>query len=217
MPELTRLESVLQTLHPDEGATRWSFLVRYGYEPSSLNNWSVFLMSDAGPPNMAATGNTNGYAVGVNLTGSDDTLRLWKLKGSQITTVVRSRINWQTDIGMVKTIKIVVDRTINGLWTVTVKRDIKRNLIGSASGTDKELFGNAWFGIYYKYSSTRDRILWIDDVSIEGIFHENIPVIPIVAGTGDVIISEIMADPDSGSISALKGVYRNHKQNRLCF
>jgi hypothetical protein len=181
-------------LHPDEGAAQWAFLVRYGYEPSSLNNWSVFLMSDAGPPNMSATGNTNGYAVGVNLTGSDDTLRLWKIKGSQITTVVKCHINWQTDIGTVKTIKIVVDRTMNGLWTVTVSEN-KANLIGTASGTDKELFGNSWFGIYYKYSSTRDRILWIDDVSIEGIFHENIPVIPIVAGTGDVILSEIMADP----------------------
>ena len=36
----------IKNLHPSQGLTRWSFLIRYGYDPSSLNNWSVFLMSD---------------------------------------------------------------------------------------------------------------------------------------------------------------------------
>jgi hypothetical protein len=192
-PEAGTDQIVISTanLHPDEGNTRWSFLVRYGYEPSSLNNWSVFLMSDVSPPGMSATGNANGYAVGVYLTGSDDTLRLWKIKGSQVTTVVKCRINWQIDIGIVKTVKIIVDRTINGLWTVTVEN----TATSTGTGADKELFVNSWFGIYYKYSSTRDRLLWIDDVDIAGIFHENTTVTPIHARTGDVIISEIMADP----------------------
>ena len=72
----------VKNLHPSQGITRWSFLVRYGYDPSSLNNWSVFLMSDNGPGSMSPDGGQNGFAIGVNLTGSDDTLRLWKVKGN---------------------------------------------------------------------------------------------------------------------------------------
>ena len=68
----------ITNLHPSEGLTRWSFLVRYGSDPSSSNNWSVFLMTNAEPAAMLPEAGTNGYAIGVNLTGSDDTLRLWK-------------------------------------------------------------------------------------------------------------------------------------------
>ncbi|HSN49951.1 MAG TPA: lamin tail domain-containing protein, partial [Bacteroidales bacterium] len=184
----------IKNLHPEEGTTRWSFLVRYGYDPSSLNNWSAFLMCDIGSSGMSAEGTAKGYAIGVNLAGSDDTLRLWKIKGSQIVTVVKTRINWQTDIGTARVVRILTERTADGHWTVTVS-GITGSVIGSASGTDSELFGSEWFGIYYKYSSTRDRLLWIDDVDIAGIFHENTTVTPVMARTGDLIISEIMADP----------------------
>ena len=51
---------------------------------------------------------------------------------------------------------------------------------------------------HYKYSSSRDRLLWFDDLRIDGIFHEDneIPVTPVLPETGDVVISEIMADPE---------------------
>jgi hypothetical protein len=190
-------------LHPEEGATRWSFLVRYGYDPSSLNNWSVFLLSDVGPPGMLADGSANGYAVGVNFSGSDDTLRLWKIKGTQITTVVNSRINWQTQIGAAKTMKILVERTINGLWTLSISEK-NGNLIGSAKGTDKELSGTSWFGVYYKYSSTRDRLLWLDDIDIEGIFREDTTA-PVLTGCEtsgrNSIIIRLNEVPESGLMS----------------
>ena len=46
-------------------------------------------------------------------------------------------------------------------------------LIGTTSGTDNELFSRGWFGVYYRYSSTRDRLLWLDDINIEGTFYED--------------------------------------------
>jgi hypothetical protein len=70
--------------------------------------------------------------------------------------------------------------------------------VASASGSDNELFDCSWFVISYKYSSSRDRLLWLDDLVINGIFHEaeDEPVVPGVAKTGDIVISEIMADPE---------------------
>jgi len=187
----------IDTLQPAEGAVSWSFTVRHGYDPSSLNNWAVLLMSDSDSSTIFSDGNINGYAIGVNLTGYDDTLRLWKVKGTVITTVVNSRINWQTVIGTNIAVRIFVERATGGRWNVSVYR-LPDDLIGTSSGTDNELSDCEWFVISYSYSSSRDRLLWFDDLRIEGIFHEdnNGPVTFGVPATGDIVISEIMADPE---------------------
>jgi hypothetical protein len=187
----------IDSLHPTEGVVSWSFLIRHGYDPSSSNNWSLFLMSDTDPSSIFPEGSTNGYALGVNLTGYDDTLRLWKIKGNEVTTVVNCRINWQNDIGTTNTVKIIIERTTDGKWSVAAFL-LPDALISSASGTDNELFACDWFVISYKYSSSRDRLLWFDDLRIDGIFYEDHeePVTPVMAETGDVVITEIMADPE---------------------
>ena len=159
----------IKNLHPSLGTVRWSFLVRHGYDPSSSNNWSVFLLSNADPTIMSPDGGTNGFAVGVNLTGYDDTLRLWKVKGSALTAIVNCHLNWQTDIGITTAAKIIVERSQEGIWMVSVYR-LNGNLIRTSTGNDSELFATPWFGIYYRYSSTRDRLLWFDDLKIEGVF-----------------------------------------------
>jgi hypothetical protein len=189
----------VKSLHPSEGVTRWSFLVRYGYDPSSLNNWSVFLMSDKGPESMSQEGGTNGFAIGVNLTGSDDTLRLWKVRGNLVTSVINSRINWQTDVGIANTVKIFVERSHDGNWNVSVSR-MNGILIGTASGTDNELFSQEWFGVYYRYSSTRDRLLWLDDINIVGTFYEDneAPVITRCELSGKKSV-EITLDEEPGN------------------
>jgi hypothetical protein len=160
----------LKNLHPGDGVTRWSFMLRHGYDPSSMNNWSVFLMSDSDPGSMSADGNTRGYAVGVNLTGSDDTLRIWKVDRNVVSVVVSSGINWQTNIGSLSAARIVIERSVSGFWSMSVYK-LDGTLVNSATGSDSELFSCNWLGIVYRYSSTRDRLLWFDDLSVEGVFY----------------------------------------------
>jgi hypothetical protein len=167
-----RIGIQIRNLHPSEGITKWSFLIRHGYDPSSSNNWSVFLMSDTGPESFSPDGGTDGFAVGVNLTGTDDTLRLWKVKGNVLTPVISSRINWQTQIGISSAVRILIERSQEGRWDISVLR-LNGDRIGSGSATDGELFNLSWFGILYRYSSTRDRLLWLDDINIEGTFYED--------------------------------------------
>jgi hypothetical protein len=159
----------IMNLHPSLGNTRWTFLIRHGYDPSSSNNWFVFLMSDSDPSSASPVGNTNGFALGVNINGYDDTLRLVKVKANTLTTIVNCRINWQTQIGISDPVSVVAERSPEGIWSVSVNR-ANGNLIGTASGTDNELFSPSWFIICYRYSSSRDRLLWFDDLKIEGAF-----------------------------------------------
>ena len=121
---------------------------------------------------MSVAPGTSGFAIGVNITGSDDSLRLVKIKDGQITTVVNCRINWQTSVGISEAVKILTERSVEGIWTVSVFR-MNGTVVATAHGIDSELFSPAWFGILYRYSSTRDRLLWIDDIDIEGDFHED--------------------------------------------
>jgi len=189
----------IKNLYPSEGFTRWSFIIRHGYDPSSSNNWALFLMSDREPAGTSADGTTNGFALGVNLTGYDDTLRLIKVKGTSLTSVVNCRINWQNDVGIAEPVRIVVERSAEGNWSVSVFR-MNNTSFGVSKGNDNTLFSPAWFTVYYRYSSTRDRLLWIDDIFIEGVFHEDneAPVVISCAASGrrsaEIIFSETPAD-----------------------
>jgi hypothetical protein len=162
----------IKTLHPDEGLTRWTFLVRHGCDPSASNNWCVYLVSDADHAALRDGTDLNGYAAGVNLTGNDDILKLWKIKNGSTSVVASSTVNWNNDIGLADAAKVVVERSIDGYWKIEVY-DKLENLKGSALGTDNELFRSSFFILSYKYTSTRDRLLWFDDLKIEGVFHED--------------------------------------------
>jgi len=169
---IDRIGMQVKNLHLSEGIARWTFQIRHGYDPSSSNNWAVFLMSDRDPGSMATDGGTNGFAIGVNLTGYDDTLRLVKVKGEVISTIVNSRLNWQTTIGTAESAIIEVERSADGNWGVSVFRS-DRTLLRQAYGADNEIFSPVWFSVWYKYSSTRDRLLWVDEVKLEGVFYED--------------------------------------------
>ncbi len=159
----------LTNLKPSMGVTKWSFKLRHGNDPSSSNNWALFLLSDNAPSAMIPGGNVNGYVIGVDLTGYDDTLRLWKIKNGILSQVLNTGINWQNNIGPDSLAIVNVERSQAGGWkTFVFSKDML--LIDSASGYDGELYDAEWFGIFYKYTSTRDMLLWVDDITVGGVF-----------------------------------------------
>ncbi len=164
-----RIALRIKNLHPDEGITKWSFAVRHGYEPSSSNNWMVFLLTESGPENMLPASCSGGYAIGVNITGSDDSLRLVKIFDNNIISVLNCGINWQTGIGTSASVRINIERSPEGEWKTEVLK-MSGELIRT-EGVSSQLFTPSWFGISYRYSSTKDRLFWIDDISVAGMFY----------------------------------------------
>jgi hypothetical protein len=170
----------LTDLHPSEGDTRWSFSLKHGCDPSASNSWAMFLISDTDPLMFENGSAASGFAVGVNLFGYDDTLRLWKLDSGAASVVAACPLNWQNDIGTSHFGRISVRRMADGSWTIEVA-DEEHKLLGEGRGYDPYLPSAAWMILNYRYTSTRDRLLWLDDVLVEGVFYED-RIAPVITG-----------------------------------
>ena len=210
---ISRIGFQAGSLKPASGVTRWSIKVRHGYDPSSSNNWSLFLMSDSEPCSMGPGEDINGFAFGVNLSGYDDTLTLWKVKGGNLSAIVRSGINWQSIIGTQDYATLVIERSPGGIWKTEVY-DKNGTVIDTSRGLDDELFDVKWCGIYYKYSSARDRLLWVDDIEIDGVFQEDRepPSVKSVMAAGKNAVDIILDEEPSSAFLNNSNFWLNGKE-----
>ena len=148
--------------------TTWRFQTKHTYNPSSGNNWGMFLLSDSAAAEMHPSGAADGYVAGVNYSGTDDNLKIWKITAGAATEVLDTTLDWETTITTANAAGVEVTRTAAGSWSVKVDTDGGfDNLVaqgGSASNTDYT--NTAYFGVYYEYSSAQDQKLWVDDISI---------------------------------------------------
>jgi len=176
---------MINELQPEMSETVWSFKIRHAYNPSSSNNWSFFLMSDKPPGEMRTGSMVSGFALGVNLSGYNDSLCLWKIVNGRASPVFSTSVNWQNDIGVDSLASLTVKRDIGGTWNVFIYDG--QQLLNIGSGIDSDLFYAGWAGIMYEYSSSQDRKLWIDDIIIDGYAHKDTraPVVDTVYFAGD--------------------------------
>jgi len=190
-------------LHPELGMVRWDFTIRHATDPSSSNKWCFLVMSDTGPQDICDGRGYSGFAAGVNLTGYDDTLRLWHVDEGRAETVITTEVNWQNDVGVEGSVRIIVTRNKEGEWTVEVAWGREH---GAWSGVQDELHDIRYAGVVYTYTATKDRLLWVDDVSVDGVFiaDKEAPEIMSVTAlnryTLQVIVSE---EPDERFASGI--------------
>ncbi|MBN1182894.1 MAG: lamin tail domain-containing protein [Bacteroidales bacterium] len=161
----------LTNLRLSEDTTIWRFSLKHAYNPSSSNNWAFFLVSDQSANEMYPSGSVNGYAVGVDYSGSDDLVKLWRISSGSASEIVSSGLDWQNKIGTSQHAGIEVIRTPDGIWYLNFDTTGSFDhffLLGAAA--DDNYLEASYFGVYYEYSATQDQKLWIDDISIEGAF-----------------------------------------------
>jgi len=147
--------------------TSWRFRIKYNYNPSDGNNWCVFLVSNVEADQMIPGGSINGYALGVNYTGSDDTLKLLKITSGSATAVITTTLNWDLDTDLSDIIALEIVRSATGDWEVNYSADGNfDNLTSIGTGNDNTYTIADYFGVYYDYTSSADRKLWIDDIYV---------------------------------------------------
>ncbi len=161
----------------NSGTTSWQFQIKHGYNPSAYNNWAFFLFSNAAASEMYAGGNASGYAIGVNFTGSDDTLCLWKISDGTLSEVIRTDINWENDIGT-GAAGIQVTRSAAGDWSVELDNNGGfDNLVNVGTGNDASHTEALFLGVFYEFSSAHVTDFWFDDLAVTGPPDTQAPII----------------------------------------
>ncbi len=156
-----------QNIDASEGHTTWKFKIKYGYSPSSTNNWAIYLMVDTPAQYITQDNKFNGYAIGVDLyTQTDDTLKFYRIDSGQVETILKTSINWQNDIGT-SPVGLVINRSSNGKWEIFISKTASYQRLTFLGSVVDQTYQNAkYFGIYYEYSAAQDRKLWFDDLEI---------------------------------------------------
>lgn len=193
-----RISVELPSWDASQGSITWRFLVRHNHSPSSLNNWAVFLSSDVNAEGMTPDASPNGYAIGVNLSGSDDLLKLYKLTDGAVNDILTTSINWENDIGSNLTDigAVEVERAQDGTFTIRVSTDGTFNTLapqGSVTDIDHG-YGN-YFGIYFRYTTSYACSLFVDDISLA--------YKPVNTNDHDVQVTEPSQQAEGGVISSL--------------
>ncbi|MCB0497097.1 MAG: lamin tail domain-containing protein [Cyclobacteriaceae bacterium] len=142
----------------------WRFQLQNGaWDPSSSNKFWVYIVANESD---LTSSTVDGYAVGVNLTGSSDLLTLWKVTdGAADVALITSTFDWNSS----NVVGIEVTRSSLGGWELSFDSDGGFDALssaGTASNSDYTTFTD--FGLEFTFSSTRAGLLWMDDVNVEG-------------------------------------------------
>ena len=184
----------LPTFNFNDFDVSWQFRLRHGYTPSQSNNWLFFLTSDKAADQMSQA---SGFAIGVNVTTTDDMLQLYSVVNGKYTAILTTTFNWETSVGITSAPLIQVKRKADGMWIISISIDGRSsNLQQIAKGESASSFNASYWGLRYKFTKTQDLKLWLDDVAIDYLLSDSPHYQVNTAKEYDVVISELMPDPE---------------------
>jgi len=143
----------------------WSFTLRNGnWDPSSENAFWFVLASDT---TSIKPGDFNGYAVGVNLSGSTDLLSLWRLsKGESPKLLIQSNFDWDES----ETVLIRVSRSPRGIWSLWFRPEEGNSPIRLAGQIDDTRHSTVvTCGPVFKFTASRAGEFWSDNLKIHSV------------------------------------------------
>lgn len=141
----------------------WRFNLKNDWtaNPSSDNKFWVYLIANE---NNLTNNTVDGYAVGVNFDEMSDLLKLWRVTdGAAEETIIESTFTW----GANDTVGIEISLSPDGIWDMRYNEQGGfSNMTFAGTATDTNYPNLLYFGLYYKFTSTRASKLWWDDISI---------------------------------------------------
>ena len=149
-----------------------SFRIRHAYAPSSQNNWQLAVaaeLSDLGESSGGEPQILSGIVVGVNYTGSDDLVKIWGVHEGAIEEWCASSLNYQEQVGTILAPLLRLDWDGSGRLALFASLDPLNQppeLIAVCHPEDMPM-GRELI-LRYRYTSSRDRALWMDKLLLEG-------------------------------------------------
>jgi len=189
-----QISLILSGLQLNLGQTHWKFKIRHSYTTSSYNNWAVFLLSDSDAYNMHPGASSKSIVMGVNFTGSDDSVKVWKC-GSGINEVIfNTGFNWEEEVSLDSVVCFEVIRSADGIWALNIGNlEDCENLNSLGSFYNNDIFSHPNFGLYYEYSPANDQKLWFDDLNIEGTFVQD-TISPVILSSEFVSSNQMIVN-----------------------
>ena len=154
----------------DSDTIVWRMQLKNGnWDPSGSNKFWYYLTADRAD----LSSGVNGYAVGVNFTGTDDLLKIWRIQnGSVSSTVIASSLDWDENT----LVAIEVTRIPGGEWEMKINPEGNfENLSSQGEGSDDVFTTSQTCGLVFVYTTTRAGLLWMDDVYIGPPIADTIP------------------------------------------
>jgi|GEM_PF-5448577 len=156
----------------DKLEMEWVVTLRYGCLPSSSNGWSLVLASDGDASSLAGQNVGRSLQLGVNLSGSDDLVKVWEQvvapNGSKSTkTICATSLNWETSIGTSCYCTLKITKSRAGVWRVFYQKEGMPDfvVVGDFSYTGQVSVRS--FGISYWYTQSADRNLWLKNACLK--------------------------------------------------
>ena len=106
---------------------------------------------------------SSGYAIGVNLTGGDNLLKLCRMQGGKaVQDIIQTDLVWKA--GMLLEVEVAHEY---GIWKVRYKDGTSNVWSQKKEGNEKLMnFSFSNIGLFYKFNTSHGGQIWIDDVSM---------------------------------------------------
>lgn len=170
----TQGESILWVNAPTsiQDSTRWEFLVRQEFGPSSNNLSRIILQSDASD----FTGSFNGYYLQIGgFSGSEDALTLYRQDGSSRSIILEGTAGAVADPP--SQARVVITRNQDGKWTLEADYAAGTNFQFEGEVIDSVYPAGNFFGIYCRYTTLRTEDFYFDDFLVSPLFVDRDPPI----------------------------------------
>jgi len=155
----------------------FSFRIRHGFLPSNMNNWQVALgatFDDGQEPGGKEAHIANGIVLGVNYSGSDDLVKIWFVDEGVSEILCSTALNYQEQVGSSQAPLFRVQGDGTGNLDLYWSPDPAGQAIEHLASC--RIDGIAWgrqLLVRYRYTSSRDQALWLDDLAMEGHFEKD--------------------------------------------
>jgi len=141
----------------NDGLITWNIKVKNGnWIFGATEQFWFSLISDR-----ADISTSNGYAIGINLNGGDNMLKLCRMEGGKaVQDIILTDLAWKA--GMLLEVEVSHEY---GLWKVRYREGTNPTWSIEKSGSEKLLnFSFSNIGLFYKFNTAHGGQIWFDDI-----------------------------------------------------